>query len=89
EILSLLNREAKTLSHKESHPDFVKVLKKMDQLHKFILMAIQPPNVSVMNSVSFETLDIDIESIVDGHKDGDEILMAEIKEGLFECQKFE
>jgi nonsense-mediated mRNA decay protein 3 len=87
EVFNLKTHETKTLSLKESHPDYVKVLKKKDQLQKFIIMAIQPPNVSVMNAVSFETYDIDINSIHGEHKDGDEILMVELPEGLFECQQ--
>lgn len=86
EILNLKTHETKTLSYKESHPDYLTVLKKKDQLQKYIIMAIQTPNISVMNSVSFETLDIDIKSFFDKHQDGDEILMVELPEGIFECK---
>ncbi|NHJ46336.1 MAG: hypothetical protein FK733_00980 [Asgard group archaeon] len=87
EVFNLKTHETKTLSLRESHPDYVKVLKKKDQLQKFIIIAIQPTNISVMNSVSFETFDIDASSLHRKHKDGDEILMVELPEGLFECQE--
>jgi len=88
ELLNLKTYEAKTLSHKESHPDNLTVLKKNDQLQKYIIMAIQEPNISVMNSITFETLDINMKSFFDGHQDGDEILMVELPEGIFECKNF-
>ena len=88
ELRQLATQETKTLSLKEIHPNYLKVVKKKDQLQHFIIMAIQPPNVSVMNSVSYETIDIDSEAIFEGHKDGDEILMVELPEGLFECKNF-
>jgi nonsense-mediated mRNA decay protein 3 len=85
ELFNLITHESKMLSHKESHPDYLAVLKKMDQLQNYIIMTIQPPNVSVMNSVSYETLDIDIKALYQKHQDGDEILMVDLPEGLFEC----
>lgn len=88
EIFNLKTRETKTLSLKESHPDFLKVLKKMDQFLHYIIVAIQPPNVSVMNTNTYETIDVDLGVIYDEHKDGDEILMVELSEGLFECRVF-
>jgi nonsense-mediated mRNA decay protein 3 len=89
EMLNLKTHEMKTLSLKESHPDYLKVLKKKDQLQKFIIMAIQSPNISVMNSVSYETIDIDIKSFFDKHQEGDEILMVELPEGTFECKELD
>ncbi len=86
-LMHLKTRELKTLAAKESHPDYLKVLKKKDQLKKFIIVALQSPNVSVMNEVTFETIDIDDSAIFKDHKDGDEILMVELPDGLFECKK--
>jgi len=86
-IMHLKTRETKTLSTRESHPDYLKVLKKKDQLWKYIVVALQPPNVSVMNEVSYETIDLDISVILEGHKDGDVILMVELPDGLFECKE--
>jgi len=85
EIFNLKTRDHKTLSHKESHPDYLKIIKKKVNLPKFIIMALQPPNVSLMNSVSFETIDIDSNFIFEDHADGDEIIMADLPNGLFEC----
>ena len=86
-LMHLKTREKKTLAAKESHPDYLKVLKKKDQLQKYIIVALQPPNVSVMNEITFETIDLDISAIFEDHKDGDEILMVELPDGLFECKK--
>ncbi len=85
-LMHLKTREIRTLSMKESHPDYLKVLKKKDQLRKFIVVALQPPNVSLMNKNSYETIDLDISALFNGHKDGDEILMVDLPEGLFECK---
>ncbi|HUT81958.1 MAG TPA: NMD3-related protein [Candidatus Bathyarchaeia archaeon] len=82
------SKESKTLSMKESHPDFLQVIKKKDQFQKFILVSIQESNISVMNTITFENLDIDKNSIFAEHQDGDEILMVDLLEGLFECHKF-
>ncbi len=87
EIQNLKTRENKTLSIKNSHPDYVKVLKKKDQFQKYIVAAIQAPNASVMNTASYETVDIDINMIFENHQDGDEILMVELPDGLFECKE--
>ena len=85
ELFNLKTRDHKTLSHKESHPDNLIIIKKKVNLPKFIIMALQPPNVSLMNSGSFETIDINSQFIFEDHSDGDEIIMADLPNGLFEC----
>ncbi len=85
ELFNLKTRDHKTLSHKESHPDYLTIIKKKVNLPKFIIVALQPPSVSIMNSVSFETIDIDSQFIFDDHSDGDEIIMGDLPNGLFEC----
>ena len=85
ELFNLKTKQNKTLSLKESHPDYLKILKKKDQLQRYIIMALQPPDVSIMNSVSFEMIDIKSQFIFDEHSDGDEILIADLPDGLFEC----
>jgi nonsense-mediated mRNA decay protein 3 len=85
-LFKLKTQENKTLSLKESHPDYLKVLKKKDQFGKFIIMSLQPPNVSIMNSVSFETIDIDSKFLLPGHSDGEEILMVELPDGFYEVK---
>ena len=88
-LFNLKTRENKTLSQKDSNPGLLKVLKKSDQFGHFIIMSLQPPNVSIMNSVSFETVDIESKFLLDGHSDGEEILMVELPEGFYECKSFE
>ncbi len=88
-IFNLKTREKKTLSQKDSHPDNLKILKKRDQFGNFIIMSLQPPNVSIMNSVSFEIFDIDSEFLLPDHSDGDEILMVELPKGFYECKDLE
>ena len=87
EIFNFKNQETKTLSLKESHPDHLRVLKKQDQFQKYIIAAIQPPNVSIMNEVTFETIDVDVNVLYQEHQEGDEILMVELPEGFFECRE--
>ncbi len=87
ELYFLQTKENKTLSLKESHPDYLQVIKKKDQCQKFIIVSIQETNVTVMNTVTFENYDIDKMAIFTNHNDGDEILMVELPEGLFECHK--
>lgn len=88
-LFSLKTRENKTLSLKESHPDHLKVIKKKDQFSRFIIMSLQPPNVSIMNSVSFETVDIDSKYLLPDHADGEEILMVELPEGFYEVKNLD
>ncbi|MCF2142417.1 MAG: hypothetical protein K9W42_01780 [Candidatus Heimdallarchaeota archaeon] len=86
ELLNLKTREHKTLSLKESHPSFLKVLKKKDQFQRFIIVAIQGAYISIMNAVSYESRDVNRQVIAPEHKEGEEILMVELPEGLFEVQ---
>ncbi|MBN1331207.1 MAG: hypothetical protein JXA54_17185 [Candidatus Heimdallarchaeota archaeon] len=88
ELYFLQTKDNKTLSLKESHPDFLQVLKKKDQFQKFIIVSIQESNITVMNTKTFENYDIDRKAIFVEHQDGDEILMVDLPEGLFECHKF-
>jgi len=86
EIQNIKTREHKTLPLKESHPSFLQVLKKKDQFQRYIIMAIQGEYVSLMNVVSFETVDVNYQAIAREHQEGEEILMVELPEGLFEVQ---
>ncbi|MBD3189955.1 MAG: hypothetical protein GF308_04905 [Candidatus Heimdallarchaeota archaeon] len=85
-LFDLKNQKTKTLSQKESRPETITVVQKKDQLKQFIILAIQPPNVSLMNAETFETIDIDQAYVLKEHQEGDEIQMVDLPEGLFECQ---
>ncbi|MEA2070911.1 MAG: NMD3-related protein [Asgard group archaeon] len=80
-------QETKTLSVKESTPDHITVIKKSDQLQKYIIMNILTNKVSLMNKVTFETVEVKLSSIFKDHSEGDEIVMVELDSGLFECHQ--
>jgi nonsense-mediated mRNA decay protein 3 len=84
-LFDLETHEQKTLSKKESGPEKITIQKKKDQFQKFIILNIQEPNVSLMNTASYKTIDIDTDALFADHQEGDEIVMVELDEGLFEC----
>ena len=85
-LFNLLTHKSKTISRKESHPQNLTVIKKKEQLQKHIIMAIQQTTVSLMNTITYETVEIDRRYIFDDHKEGEEINLVELPEGFFECK---
>ncbi|MFW9921771.1 MAG: NMD3-related protein [Candidatus Thorarchaeota archaeon] len=85
EVYNLKTQEKKNLTLKESNTDFLTVLKKKGQLQKFIIISTRPTNTTIMNLNSYENIDIDTSFLMKDHVDGEEIVMIELDNRLYEC----